>query len=282
VPVSQCWGGQKDFLLRTINLYNILVRAMVDNSLRESIFQSRKNKLVDWELNQQERAYLDNLSYAEFEQMVGRMVSHWFVPVPVNNRYLILPDSSKDTNDHGLTPIKLTNNLVFGNGTHVTTALCLAALDNYLSPGDAVLDLGTGSGILSIAATLQGASRVLALDIDQDSVETARKNARLNCVEKLISVEQGSLHEALLVSSEIEDFDLVIVNILSPVILSLLEQGLSKVLIPGGILVLSGIESFEVPLIERAVLKAGFINLIYQKKESWAVVIAEKRIHNNQ
>ena len=102
VPDLWSWGGQKDHVLRTRKLYNILAQAIIDTSFRESIFRKEENRLREWNLNPEERAYLDALPYAAFEQMVGRMAYHWFVPRIVNDHYLILPASAADnfTNAH--------------------------------------------------------------------------------------------------------------------------------------------------------------------------------------
>lgn len=232
--------------------------------------------MAEWNLNPEERAYLDALPFTAFEQMVGSMAYHWFVPRIVNDHYLILPASAADTLTNGHIPIKLAESLAFGNGAHATSALCLAALDECLQPGYSVLDLGTGSGILSIAAASSGAKSVLALDNDPVSVEAASKNVHLNAVETIVSVKKGSLNEALQESSLIGGFDLVLVNILTPVILSLLEAGVADVLKPGGYLVASGIEASEFPSIEPALKQANLSSFKTKEMESWIVVIARK------
>ncbi|MHC4610909.1 MAG: 50S ribosomal protein L11 methyltransferase [Planctomycetota bacterium] len=208
--------------------------------------------------------------------MVGRIISHWLVPMPVNDRYLILPESAGDVPSNGFIPIYLTESLVFGNGAHPTTALCLAALDDHLLSGAAVLDLGTGSGILSIAAALRGAASSLALDIDPDAVAAAHKNVALNAVEGIVTVRPGSLDEALRAAADQGGFDLTLVNILTPVILSFLDGGLAGVLKPGSILVAGGIEPREAPDIERSALRAGLTDVVISEFQGWAAVVARK------
>lgn len=131
--------------------------------------------------------------------------------------------------------IALDPGMAFGTGTHPTTRLCLAALEQVIDPGMTVLDLGTGSGVLSIAAAKQGAGSVLAVDIDEIAVASAKRNATLNGVADTVRIETGSLDRAG------EQYDLVLVNILSQVILSLLDQGLGDVIRPGGMVIASGI-----------------------------------------
>ena len=268
--------GAKEQLLQSRKIYDILTRAMVDVTFRESLFRDGGEMVKEWMLTNEERAYLDRLPYDAFERMVGRIISHWLIPMPVNNRYMIFPDSAGEIPSNGSIPIRLMESLVFGNGAHATTALCLAAVDDYLLPGSTVLDIGTGSGILSIAAGLGGASSVLALDIDPGSVATARVNIKLNAVEGIIAVEPGSLEQALQAGEGSGRFDLVLVNILTPVILSFLQTGLAEVLKPGAILVASGIESREVPIIKRATLAAGLNEVAITETQGWAAVVTRK------
>jgi ribosomal protein L11 methyltransferase len=131
--------------------------------------------------------------------------------------------------------IVLDPGMAFGTGTHPTTQLCLSALEHIIAPGMRVLDLGTGSGILSIAAAKQGAATVHALDIDEVAVTSARENVAANGVERSVYVEAGSLEQAD------GTYDLVLVNILARVILELLDGGLAHTLKPGGVIIASGI-----------------------------------------
>jgi ribosomal protein L11 methyltransferase len=131
--------------------------------------------------------------------------------------------------------IVLDPGMAFGTGTHPTTRLCLAALEELMEPGMRVLDLGTGSGILSIAAAKRGAASVRAVDIDPIAVASARENVAANGVAGVVHVESGSLELAQ------ATYDLVLVNILYSVILDLLDRGLADVLRPNGVVVASGI-----------------------------------------
>ncbi|MEJ2759307.1 MAG: 50S ribosomal protein L11 methyltransferase, partial [Anaerolineales bacterium] len=173
--------------MRKRKLFSILNHAIIDKTFRESLFGSGRQAVDGWNLTKEERSFLKRLPYEKFEQTVGGIFSHWMVPVSINNRYLIIPQSADDVQPNGHIPIRLTESLVFGNGTHATTALMLSALDDHIRPNMHVLDLGTGSGILSIAAALQGVGSVLAVDIDPNSVETASTNIHLTAVEKVVS-----------------------------------------------------------------------------------------------
>jgi ribosomal protein L11 methylase PrmA len=117
---------------------------------------------------------------------------------------------------------------------------------------------------------------VLAIDIDPSSVVTANKNIKLNGVDHVVVAKLGSLDEALQADAGSGGFDLVLVNILAPVILSFLETDLTKVLKPGAILVASGIELHEVPVIKRAVLDSGLIEVSIVESQGWAAVVTRK------
>jgi len=131
--------------------------------------------------------------------------------------------------------IELDPGMAFGTGLHPTTRMCLQVLEEHLEPGAKVLDLGTGSGILAIAAAKLGAGSVLALDNDPVAVRAAQANVQSNGVQNLVTVEPGSLDKAT------EEFELVLVNILARVIVELAGQGLVDRVRPTGLLIAAGI-----------------------------------------
>jgi ribosomal protein L11 methyltransferase len=143
--------------------------------------------------------------------------------------------------------------MAFGTGLHPTTQMCLQALEQLVRPGMHVLDVGTGSGILAIAAAKLGAKVVLAVDTDQVAVETAAENVRQNDVQRSVAVQRGSLSHVVA-----REWDLVVVNILAPVIASMLRQdALLDYLAPAGRLILSGIILEQGDLVTTAVADAG-------------------------
>ena len=143
--------------------------------------------------------------------------------------------------------------MAFGTGLHPTTQKCLRFLEQVVKPGMSVLDVGTGSGILGIAAAKLGAEKVVGVDTDQIAVETAIANARQNQVDNQFSAWQGTLE-----SVTDKSWDVVVVNILAPVIIKLLEQGgLMDYVAPQGWLILSGIIDQQMKDVETAVSVAG-------------------------
>jgi ribosomal protein L11 methyltransferase len=212
-----------------------------------------------------------------------------FKPLRAGKRLMIVPAWLNPPLEPDDIPIRLDPGMAFGTGTHPTTQLCLAAIERHLPPATppgryALIDLGTGSGILAIAAaklqTRQGASlpgSILALDTDAEAVRVARENAEANRVADRIRVEHGSLTEFLAGQfGAPQPAGLVVANILARVIVELLRHGLARTVAPGGLLVLSGIldtQAFEV----NAALKAEGMTLLAQEHiEDWVAIIARR------
>lgn len=137
--------------------------------------------------------------------------------------------------------VRLDPGMAFGTGDHPTTRSCLLALDRYVRPGDAVLDVGTGSGILAIAAARLGARAVVALDIDPACIEVARRNVEVNGLGRAITVALGSVGERWPFAEPASGrFDLVVANIIAKTLVEL-ATALRDAVRPGGLLVLSGV-----------------------------------------
>lgn len=146
--------------------------------------------------------------------------------------------------------------MAFGTGLHPTTQMCLQALEEYVQEGMRVLDVGTGSGILAIAAARLGAAEVLAIDTDPLSVEATVENAAQNGVADRIEVRQGTLSD--LSHIQAQGWDIVVVNILAPVIISMLENdALLEYVAPQGYLLLSGIIDTQSEAVQSALQAAG-------------------------
>lgn len=144
--------------------------------------------------------------------------------------------------------------MAFGTGKHETTQLCIAGIRKYVKPGDAVLDVGTGSGILSICALLSGADHVVGTDLDENAIDAAHENAEVNGITpEQYKVLIGNLIDDQAIKDEVgyEAYDVVVANILADVIIAL--QAVVAVHVKhGGIFITSGIIDMK----EQAVLDA--------------------------
>lgn len=190
----------------------------------------------------------------------------WIQPSWVENGYVTEGGDYVRPGDIVLT---LDPGMAFGTGLHPTTQLCLQAAEMVIRPGHRVLDVGTGSGILAIAAARLGASQMLAVDTDPIAVQAAQENAALNHVQDAITVLTGSLGVV-----PAGKWDVIFVNILAPVIIKLLtNDGLMNYLGDSGRVIFSGIIDQQLPDVEAALSQAG--GAIQQKLfiRDWATLI---------
>jgi ribosomal protein L11 methyltransferase len=141
--------------------------------------------------------------------------------------------------------------MAFGTGTHETTRLAAILLEKRLKPGNSVLDVGTGSAILAILAHKLEAGQIFAIDIDEDALENAAENCRLNNCEQTVQLSSCFLDDLE------EKFDLVVANIIAPVLVKLAPQLIEK-LHPGGQLILSGILAEQLEMVRRIYEAEGF------------------------
>jgi ribosomal protein L11 methyltransferase len=163
--------------------------------------------------------------------------------------------------------------VVFGTGGHATTRLALALLEQCVRPGDRALDVGTGSGILGLAAARLGAREVLAIDIDPLAVMTAETNVRLNHLEDTVQVREGSLEVV-----EGSSYDLVLANILSPVIRQL-APGLWRLLRPEGLLIVTGIVAVEAVDLRALLADVGFRSVEERQEGDWCAFVCRRGQH---
>jgi ribosomal protein L11 methyltransferase len=176
--------------------------------------------------------------------------------IKIGERFIVL-HSSESVDSSERIPIILGPGRAFGSGEHETTRNCLEELENIpIFPQSKVLDLGCGTGILSIAAAKIGARSVIALDPDPDAIKATANNIRLNRLEKIILPFKGELREIRETSYDLKDthLDLIMANLYGDILLALVAD-LTSLLKPGGYMLLSGIE-FEYAYES----KAGLIN----------------------
>jgi ribosomal protein L11 methyltransferase len=161
-------------------------------------------------------------------------------PIPIGTRLMVIPAWIEDYPPERI-PIRIEPGMAFGTGTHPTTQLCLALAENQVKPGEPAIDIGCGSGILSVAALKLGASHALGVDIDPEAITASVQNAALNGVSDRLELGVGSVTEVRAGNFSIRQAPLVFANILAPIIIRLLKAGLAELLEPGGVLIFSGI-----------------------------------------
>jgi len=187
----------------------------------------------------------------------------------MGRRLVVKPSWVRYAAREGEVVVEIDPGLAFGTGQHPTTAMCLRELERLVRPGAKVLDLGCGSGILAIAAAKLGAGHVLALDVDPQAVEAARRNVEANGVAHLVEVKAGTLESAS------AGFDLILANI-SGLTLERLAPVLAGSLGPGGALVMSGFLEDAVAGLQGAYQAQGLAVERLVAEGDWRTVVARR------
>lgn len=228
----------------------------------------RVAKLREYGLNPGENdvsaATVDNQQWATVWQK-------YYHPLRVTDQLTIVPQWEEyQPADPKEKLIFLDPGMAFGTGTHPTTRLMLEALEKTIVGNEYVIDVGTGSGVLSIAAKHLGAGKVDAYDIDEVAVSSAKKNLALNPVAKDVKVGINSLLDGIHTKA-----DLIVANILAEIIVPLIPQAYEN-LKPGGKFLVSGIIDDKAPLIRQKLQEQGFIIDDEQQMKDWHGMIAHK------
>ena len=193
----------------------------------------------------------------------------FYKPMEIGERLLVVPEWEQTEDD---TRVKLILNpgLTFGTGSHATTRLCLTALDRLIRGGEKVLDLGCGSGILSIAALRLGAARACACDVDPTCVNVAYENAALNGVDRdRYTVRAGDVTADRELQREFGgDYDVVVANIVADVIIALAPR-VRPLLKAGGVFLCSGIIDDRAAEVKQKLLDAGWQIEEERSSEGW-------------
>ncbi|MCD8383771.1 MAG: 50S ribosomal protein L11 methyltransferase [Clostridiales bacterium] len=200
----------------------------------------------------------------------------YYQPFPVGERLYIVPDWMRQEEvPQGRVPLYLNPGLIFGTGSHDTTRLCLEAVERQVRPGDRVLDLGTGSGILSIAALRLGASEAVGCDIDPKAARVALENAACNGVEQSFRVETGDLTRDEGLRQRLSGrYRLVMANIIADVIIPLIPH-VPDYLAEDGVFLTSGIIDHREEDVATALREHGFTILERRESGGWISFLAK-------
>ncbi len=249
-------------------------------------------------------------------------------PIDIGQRLVVVPAWLENPHPERI-PIRIDPGMAFGTGTHPTTQLCLAVVEEYLTgdggrktedrklrsefpvirseenddqepsqmshgrsavggrrsevdsprssvlgPPSSVIDLGCGTAILAIAAIKLGVERALGVDIDPEAIQAAQENVAANGVQAHIQLAVGSLEEVLAGKFGLRQGGLVLANILAPVLVRLLDEGLAELLEPEGVLVLSGILAEQAGDVQTAVEKSGLRLVETRQMGDWVALVA--------
>lgn len=203
----------------------------------------------------------------------GEWATAWkayYKPIRVGKRLLIRPIWEEMNLQPQDLEIALDPGLAFGTGSHPTTQLCLRFLEDYLKPGDSFLDVGCGSGILTIAAAKLGAGVLSAVDIDELAVHSTIENLKLNGLAEKVRVIHGDLVEQIQ-----EPVRVVTANIVADAILRLLPN-IEPLLVSQGLFIASGIITTREEDLVKATEEAGLSILEVRREGDWVAILAQK------
>jgi len=203
------------------------------------------------------------------EEDWGNAWKQYYPVLQVGQRIVVVPAWRRFRARPEQIVLRLDPGMAFGTGLHPTTQLCLQALERHLKPGMRVLDLGTGSGILAIAAAKLQGGPVLALDKDPIAVEAARRNVRRNRLAGHIQVEAGTLEAGH------GPFEMILANLLAGLLLDLAPL-LASALSPQGLLIASGVLVEQAGEVAAALSRAGLQMLEQPREDDWVALVARR------
>ena len=197
----------------------------------------------------------------------------YFKPSRVSEKILVCPtweeyELSDEERAQGIRILKIDPGMAFGTGTHETTSLCMKAMEKYMKKGASVLDVGCGSGILSIAADLLGAGDVLGIEIDPVAVEVSRENLELNACKESVRVIEGDLTKGVDYEA-----DIVVANLMADLVM-MLTPDVRRHMKEGAKYISSGIIDEKLEEVKNAVIASGFNIDEVMTDGMWCAIVA--------
>ena len=199
-----------------------------------------------------------------------------YKPLKIGRNLIVLPAWVDPVLAEGRIPIIISPDMAFGTGTHPSTQLCMLALEKYGVKEMDVIDIGTGSGILSIEAAKLGANRILGVDNDPEAIPSAIHNAALNGVGNKIVFEVGTHTDVLNRKDGLNRAPRVIANILSPILTNMLSTGLTDLVSPTGLLFLGGVLEHQAQDLADLARSLGMTLRETLHQEDWVVLVLHK------
>lgn len=199
----------------------------------------------------------------------------YYKPKKIGENIVVKPTWEEYTRKEGEIVLELDPGMAFGTGTHETTTMCIRALEKYMSKGDIVLDIGCGSGILSIAAAKLGAKKAIGVDLDEMAIEVSNENVALNQVEDVVDIRHGNLLEVVSEKAEI-----VVANIVAEII-KILASDVKKSLKDDGVFISSGIILDKIEFVKNALEYEGFEIVEEVIMGEWACIVSKPKEGNS-
>lgn len=245
---------------------NCLKVFAVDPELKESHVRSALQRLQDekmiFNFNVELNVYEDQNWNEEWEKTIN--------VIEVSDKIIIKPTFRQHEAKPGQLILTIDPKMSFGTGEHQTTRLCLLLIDKYIKPGVKMLDVGTGTAVLPIAAVKLGASHAIGIDNDEWCLDNGNENCQLNNVTESVDIRTGEIKDVTDM-----DFDLVVANIQKNVLLDIAFDIFVRIK-PGGILILSGLLKEDEEDIKTAYSSLGLVFKETRVMEAWIALVFDR------
>ncbi|SMC93768.1 50S ribosomal protein L11 methyltransferase [Sporomusa malonica] len=239
------------------------VDELLDDKLR--VFEERVNELHEHNLDKGRGCI--NCREVQEEDWASSW-KEYFHPVRVSEHIVIKPSWEEYLPAVGDLVIELDPGMAFGTGTHHTTAMCIRCLEDVIKPDNIVFDVGTGSGILAVAAAKLGAASVRAVDLDPVAVRVAKENAAFNNVTETVEITQGDL-----LTGVDGKADVIVANIIADIIIKMLPDVRTR-LVGKGVFIASGIITERLSDVTEALIDNGFVIDKVIEEGGWVAIVA--------
>lgn len=214
-------------------------------------------------------AQIEEVQVRETDENEWQQWKRFFKPVAVSDRIVIKPTWEEYEADENQLIVEIDPGMAFGTGSHESTRMCIQLLDQVIEGGERVFDVGTGSGILAIAAAKLGAGPVFGIDNHEDSVRVAEENVALNGVDGIVTVSTTPLDNIR------EDYRIVVANILAEDLIDMCRSLIDRT-IEGGRIILSGILTTKAPMVIGAYEGEGVILEKHIEEGDWSALMFRK------
>ena len=202
----------------------------------------------------------------------------YYQPIPIGKRLVVVPQWLDPNQDPDRLPIRLDPGMIFGTGAHASTQMCMMALEENIHGGETVLDLGSGSGILSITALVLGAASAIGVDIDPKAEDIARENAAFNGIgtDRFTAVTGDVIADQAMMERLAGQYDIVLANIVADVIIPL-SSIVPRFLNSEGVFICSGILDRRLEDVRQALHAAGLREVSVRTLEDWCQITCKIR-----
>ncbi len=267
------WDYIDDDLMGLANCETCITVYLPENNQGADMLTSIKNMLADVKNSDPDGVYgrLDAELASIREEDWANNWKQYFKPFTIGEKLAVKPSWEEFNGDGSRKILEIDPASSFGTGQHHTTRLCLELLEKSVRGGDKILDMGCGSGILSIAAILLGAESAAAVDIEENAAATAKENARKNSIpDEVYTTYFGNILSDKALADRIDDkYDVITANIVADVLIAMKDYFV-RYLKKGGTLIISGIIEERMDEVLSAIEGVGFIRQAVSVKEGWA------------